>query len=104
MARLFGESWRSDARRGGQISVWFRDEKKESTIVTVLTAAVNLKHRGGGGEAERTTNQNSPLAFKGMVGSLSGFYEELLFVISCTFSRLDLPGTPRVWMSQYGSS
>lgn len=38
-----------------------------------------------------------------MVGSLSGFYQQLLYIVAFTFLLLDLPGTPRVWMSQYGS-
>lgn len=37
-----------------------------------------------------------------MVGSLSGFYEPLIFVISFTSLYLDLPGTPKIWTSQYG--
>lgn len=68
LARLFGERWRPDARPGGQISGCFRDEKKETTIVTVLTAAVKLEQRegeGGGVKPNRQPIRTPPRPLKG---------------------------------------
>lgn len=57
---------------------------------------------GGGGGGPKGQPIRTPLRpLKGWL-AVSGFYEQLLFVISYTFSRLEVPGTPRVWMTQYG--